>query len=186
MNKIFKNPTSRVCFKVLRSKYYAKCHYIMTPTIIDNIISNKSSNTLEPMVGILCVFSKQPCSIQGLEYQDDPTVQLLYSIVQNALSNEIRKEHKTVDVLVNDYQKRKSSSNTSTMPWKVPMTLSSKWIEVILVLDMSTVMRAFENIHKILLIVSLQCLNLYHCRMVLWVKSENWCLSSHHFHHRKR
>lgn len=80
----------------------------MTPTTIDTIISNKSSNTLDPMVAIQYVFTKQQCSIQGLEYQDDATVQLLYSIAQDPLSNQIRKEDETVDALVNVCQETKN------------------------------------------------------------------------------
>ncbi|KAI7848449.1 hypothetical protein BDC45DRAFT_541047 [Circinella umbellata] len=85
--------SKHVCIKILLLKYYAKYYYIMTPTTTNN----ETSNTLEPMVVIQYVFSKQQRSIQGLKHQNNPTIQLLYSITQDALSNEIRTE----DILVN-------------------------------------------------------------------------------------
>ncbi|KAI7857339.1 hypothetical protein BDC45DRAFT_532716 [Circinella umbellata] len=61
----------------------------MTPMTINNSCSNNS--ILKPIVALVYVFSKQECSIQALEFQNDPTVRLLYSIAQQSTEDPVSK-----------------------------------------------------------------------------------------------
>lgn len=96
----FQDTSKSLSMKLLPCKYYAKSHYVLTPTTIKISSNNNSKNSLEPIAAVQYVLCQQKCSIQSLEYRDDDTVQLLYTIAQHALVNNIQKEDKAVDVLV--------------------------------------------------------------------------------------
>lgn len=83
-------------FKQLPSQYWAQQHLILTPSTI----ANHLHEPLHPMVALEYVFSEQQCSLLGLEYRDDPTVKLLYSIAKQTIEQEIRIHDATFDVFM--------------------------------------------------------------------------------------
>ena len=72
-------------------------HLILTPSAIANHIHEP----LHPMVALEYVFSKQQCSLFGLEDKDNPTVKSVYSIAKQTVDQDIRKQNATMDVFVN-------------------------------------------------------------------------------------
>ena len=64
--------------------------------------------------------------MQALEFQDDPTARLLYSIAQRVRADEIKKEDQTVDVLVDPVERQTNNSSESMTFYKVLITLFVK------------------------------------------------------------
>lgn len=83
--------------KRLPSDEWAQAHYFINETII----ASSLQTPLLPMVAFAYVLTKQQVSLLGLEHRNDPTVQMLYSIMKETLDHEVHNEETTVNILLN-------------------------------------------------------------------------------------
>lgn len=83
--------------KMLSSDERAQAHYFISETTI----ASSLQTPLIPMVALTYVLTQQQVSLLGLEHRDDPTVQMLYSVMKEILDHEIHNEETTLDVLLN-------------------------------------------------------------------------------------
>lgn len=83
--------------KRLPSDEWAQAHYFINETTI----ASSLQTPLLPMVALAYVLTKQQVSLLSLEHRNDPTVQILYSIMKETLDHEVHNEETTVNVLLN-------------------------------------------------------------------------------------
>ncbi|KAI7848339.1 hypothetical protein BDC45DRAFT_574918 [Circinella umbellata] len=78
-------------------------HWAQAVSFLDsNIIEGSLSKELLPtLIAIEHTFNNQKQLLFGLEKKDDFTVRLLYRIAKKTLENQVKKEEKTVDALLN-------------------------------------------------------------------------------------
>lgn len=82
--------------KKLPSDDWAQAHYFIS----EETIKSSLEAPLAPMIALGYVMMRQQVSLLGLENRSDPTVQMLYNIAKEILDDQIHKEEKTVDVLL--------------------------------------------------------------------------------------
>ncbi|KAG2222997.1 hypothetical protein INT45_012296 [Circinella minor] len=72
----------------------------------NNSSNNNDPKPLHPLAAVGYVLMEQKCSLFEIEYKEDPTVMLLYTIAKDALENHIRDHQSTVNTLVDDSFKK--------------------------------------------------------------------------------
>ncbi|KAI7848340.1 hypothetical protein BDC45DRAFT_414078, partial [Circinella umbellata] len=82
---------------LLSPDHWAQAVFFLDPKIIEGSLSKELLPTL---IAIEHTFNNQKQLLFGLEKKDDFTVKLLYRIAKKTLENQVKKEEKTVDALL--------------------------------------------------------------------------------------